>query len=203
MFPYKISYTWDRRKKRMEKQFYFMEEEYEKNYASAYNQTKDYERKICEKCGGVKIIFNKELEIEIEGRKKGNYYSTVGHFFIDSKLEKVLLNNDISGFVTKEIDKLNKNAEDIKEMIITGEGGFFRKKDGELFEKCDICDKVSENYDRMIGTIISESDWSGDDIFLIKNYQGIPVVSQKFKDVCEKNKIKNVQFIPVEEFELG
>ena len=143
------------------------------------------------------------LEIEVEGRKKGNFYSTVAHFFIDSKLENVLLKNEISGFVTKEIEKLNDNAADIKEMIITGEGGFFRKKNGELFEKCDICNKVSENYDRMIGTTIYEEDWSGDDIFLIKNYYGIPVVSQKFKDVCEKNKIKNVQFIPVEEFELG
>lgn len=187
----------------MKKQFYFMEEDYEKNYASAYNQTKDYERRICEKCGGVKIVFNKELEIEVEGRKKGNYYSTVGHFFVDSKFENVLLKNEISGFVTKEIEKLNDSAEDIKEMVIIGEGGFLRNKSGQSFEKCDACNKVSENYDRMIGTMIYEEDWSGHDIFLIKNYNGIPVVSEKFKSVCEKNKIKNVHFTPVEEFELG
>ena len=30
----------------MEKQFYFLEEEYERNYASAYNKTKDYERRV-------------------------------------------------------------------------------------------------------------------------------------------------------------
>lgn len=50
----------------MNNQFYFMEEEYEKNFASAYNKTKEYERTICEKCGGVRITFNKALEIRDE-----------------------------------------------------------------------------------------------------------------------------------------
>ena len=185
------------------KQFYFLEEDYRKNYAKLYNKTKNYERKICEKCGGVKILFNEELEIEIEGCKKGNYYSAREHFFIDSKFYNILSENSILGFEVKEIETFNNSNEDIKEMIITGEGAFLRNKSGKIFEKCDRCNKVIENYDRIVGTTICEEDYKDYDVFLIKNYRGIPVVTQKFKDVCEKNKIKNVYFTSVEEFELG
>lgn len=186
----------------MNTKFYFLEEEYEKKYACAYNETSEYQRIICKKCGGVKIVFEKKLEIEIKGKKKGNYYSTRGHFLIDSKLETILLQNNITGFDTKEIEH-NNTANDIKEMIISGRVGFLRDKKGNLLKKCEECNKVIENYDDLIGTTICEEDWNGEDIFLIENYTGIPVVTQKVKELFEKNKIKNAKFVPIEEFELG
>lgn len=182
-------------------QFYFLQEDYAKRFAGANNKTTEYRREVCEKCGGVKIVYDKALKIEIEGRKKGNYYCARGHFFIDSKLEEVLVENKITGFYTKEIE--GDNAENIKEMVIVGSGGFLRNKKGRMLKKCENCNKVAEKYDELIGIVVLEEDWDGTDIFLIENFKGVPVVTQKVKELFEANKIKNAIFVPIEEYEFG
>ena len=149
----------------------------------------------------VEFESDKALKIEIEGRKKGNYYRARGHFFIDSKLEEVLVENKITGFYTKEIE--GDNAENIKEMVIVGSGGFLRNKKGRMLKKCENCNKVAEKYDELIGTVVLEEDWDGTDIFLIENFKGVPVVTQKVKELFEANKIKNAIFVPIEEYEFG
>lgn len=194
----------------MGSQFYFLLEEHDKKYAEIQNRNKNFERTFCEKCGRINnIIFNKGLELEVVGRKKANYYKFLANdfrFYVDEKLEKVLLENNISGFTLKEINKYNDGANGLKEMVIEGRAGFLKNKNGVEFEKCELCNRIMNIYatlSKETGTMICEEDWNGEDIFLIENYTSFPVVTQKVKELFEKNKIKNAKFVPIEEYKWG
>lgn len=190
----------------MEKQFYFMEQDYDGNYAEVHNRNRDYVRTECEICGRPKVTFDKAQVLELVGRKKANFYCGSGikfDFYVDEKLENLLTENNITGISFKEIEKYNSSVDGLKEMVIEGRAGYLRKKNGELLEKCEKCNCIVEDYSEVIGATIMEEDWDGADIFLIENYRGIPVVTRKVKELFEGNKIKNTIFTLIEEFELG
>lgn len=54
----------------------------------------------------------------------------------------------------------------------------------------------------MIGMKIDTEEWDGSDIFFIKNFEEIPVVTERIKEILEANKIKNVTFTNVKDIEL-
>ncbi len=74
-----------------------------------------------------------------------------------------------------------------------------QKLNGEEFEACSTCGNIIEDISGIVGVSFDISKWDGSDIFLIDNFEGIPVVTQKVKDLLEKNKIKNVSFTNMKE----
>ena len=46
--------------------------------------------------------------------------------------------------------------------------------------------------------VIEKGTWTGDDIFISRGLSATIVVSQRFKDVCESNDVKNAIFVPAE-----
>ena len=48
------------------------------------------------------------------------------------------------------------------------------------------------------GTIVDESTWTGEDIFIARGSADF-IVTQRFKDVCEANHVTNAVFVPAEE----
>ncbi len=72
----------------------------------------------------------------------------------------------------------------------------------EEFEACSTCGNIIENESGIVGVSFDISKWDGSDIFLVDNFTGIPVVTQKVKDLLEKNKIKNVTFTSIKEKEF-
>ncbi len=124
---------------------------------------------------------------------------------IDQKLKELFEKNQITGYELKDINFVGSYGfqdDGIQEMIITGRAGHLQKLNGEKFEACSTCGNIIENKRGIIGVSFGIDKWDGSDIFLIDNFRGIPVVTQKVKDLLEKNKIKNVSFTSIKEKEF-
>ena len=193
----------DRRKEKTMEKFYFMKRDYDANYAKSIYVSHNTDIMECELCGGIYVQILGELHIKMKGKKKGDYYCVPGHFILGKKLRDLFIENKITGFELKDIcidSGIGFEKEGLQEMVIVGRSGYLQKADGTLFGKCEKCGRVLEDMDGYVGTMIH--DWDGSDVFLIKNLRGIPVVTEKVKELCEKNKIKNVVFTDVTEFEF-
>jgi hypothetical protein len=63
---------------------------------------------------------------------------------------------------------------------------------------CPVC-QLGSGIKRWKAIIIKAGTWSGEDIFLPR-WVGDLVVTNRFKDFCEANAVKNAVFIPAEEY---
>lgn len=190
-------------KREMEQEFYFIGTK--DGFAKAIQEESPYERKICEECGGVWITELENICLSFRGSRKGNYYKIPAHFMIDQKLKELLEKNQIAGYELKDINFVGSYGfrdDGIQEMVITGRAGHLQKLNGEEFEACSTCGRIIENTRGIVGVSFDISKWDGSDIFLIDNFKGIPIVTQKIKDLIEKNKIKNVSFTNIKEKEF-
>ncbi len=188
-------------KREMEQEFYFIDTK--DGFAKAIQEESPYERKICEECGGVWITELENICVSFRGSRKGNYYEIPEHFMIDSKLKGVLEKEQITGYELKDINIIGSYGfrdDGIQEMVITGRAGHLQKLNGEEFETCSTCGNITEDIDEFEGVGFDINKWDGSDIFLIDNFEGIPVVTQKVKDIFEKNKIKNIIFTNIKDF---
>lgn len=198
----------------MDQDFFVLEDDYDGGYAKAIysNSKRDVQIKTCEKCGGIDVCLLTNLGVEFKGSKKADYYGVPQHHIINNKIYKILKENNITGFEIKDIKiyedirlertKKSFRGDGLHELIITGRCGDFRKLNGDLFEKCDQCGRVVEDKDGFIGMKINIDEWDGSDIFYFKNLVGLPIITAKVKEILEINKIKNVTFINVKDFEL-
>lgn len=64
--------------------------------------------------------------------------------------------------------------------------------------KCPVCLNRHGQYVRRTGLIIKQETWTGEDIFRPRGDAEV-VVSERFKEVCESGRIRNVRFIRAEE----
>ena len=187
----------------MEQEFYFLETM--DGYAKAIYEGTAYERKICEECGGVHVIHLDNIRVSFRGTKKGNYYSIPAHFLIDPKIKALFEENHITGYELRDITLVgsaNFREDGIQEMVITGRAGHLQKLSGEKFEACSTCGNIIEDFDGIVGAGFDIDTWDGSDVFFVDNFMGIPIITQKVKDLLVKNKIKNVSFINIKEIEL-
>ncbi len=188
-------------KREMEQEFYFIGTK--DGFAKAIQEDSPYERKICEECGGVWITLLENICVSFRGSRKGNYYEIPEHFMIDSKLKGVLEKEQITGYELKDINFVGSYGfrdDGIQEMVITGRAGHLQKLNREEFEACSTCGRITEDIDELDGVGFDINKWDGSDFFLVDNFTGIPVVTQKVKDIFEKNKIKNIKFTNIKEF---
>ncbi len=187
----------------MEQEFFFLNTK--DGFAKAIYEKTEYERRICEECGAVWIVELEDISVSFKGTRKGNYYKIPEHFLIDQKIKDLFQKNHITGYELKNIKIVGSDefCEDgIQEMVITGRTGHLRKLTGEEFKACSTCGNIIEKKGGVVGVSFDINTWDGSDIFLIDNFVGIPIVTQKVKDLLEKNKIKNVSFINIKEKEL-
>lgn len=185
----------------MEQEFYFIDTK--DGFAKAIQEEMARERRICEECGGIRVTHLENTCVSFRGSRKGNYYTIPTHFMIDSKLKGVLEKEQITGYELKDINIVGSYGfrdDGILEMVITGRAGHLQKLTGEEFEACSTCGRIRENIDELEGVGFDINKWDGSDIFLIDNFRGIPVVTQKVKDLLEKNKIKNIVFTNIKDF---
>ena len=184
-------------------EFYFLNTK--DGFAKAIQEKSPYERQICEECGGVRIIKLENINVSFRGSRTGNYYTIPAHFMIDKKLKQLFEGNKITGYELKDINIEGSYSfcdDGIQEMVITGRAGHLQKLTGEEFKACSTCGRITERKSGIVGVSFDISKWDGSDIFLIDNFEGIPVVTQKVKDLLEKNKIKNVTFTNIKEKEF-
>ena len=168
----------------------------------------------CPKCGGIKSIRLEPIKVYFEGKKQGDCYGVPNGSIVNEKMQEILRTEGITGFTLENINvegwydsKRNSlliNYEDLKELKVIGRCGYLRDKNGEMLEKCNECGKI--NYakaeDEVEGLSVNLDEWDGSDMFQFKNWRGVIIVTEKVKEIIEKNKLKNIKFTDISEFQF-
>jgi len=109
----------------------------------------------------------------------------------------------LTGFKTRQVTvskvkrKGNKPVPKLWEIVVTGNGGEADPACGvALRYKCDYCKyRVYSPYQDN-GIIVDPNNWNGTDFFTVNAYPKYILVTEKVKEVVEKNKLKGCVFIP-------
>lgn len=162
--------------------------------------------KKCPMCGGVweERKYDK-LKVKFKGKKEGDYIFSPDCNIVSLKMLRLLHDNKISGFIENHIvctewsDRAGKPLENdssqYKELIITGTAGCLRTKSGVEIPKCPRCGALRiSSYIRNSKEFIVDEEWDGSDMFYFRDWKGPIMVTEKVKNLMEKNKIKNVAF---------
>ena len=197
----------------MQKNFYVMRTNY-MGYAEVFIEN---DQTVWEKCPMCSSIFEERkheiLKLHFLGKREGDSFLHVGGcacHVVSLKLLKLLSENEISGFLQNEIectgwyDKngklLDKNCSKYKELIVTGRAGYLKNRNGKEIPKCPRCGAKNILKAKKEKGFIIDEGWDGSDMFYFKNWIGVIIVTEKVKQLLEKNKMKNVIFEKLDEF---
>lgn len=191
--------------------FYVVSADYEK-YATAEYSLQEMVEHTCEKC---ESIYRSDrvgpYRVHFRGGKLPDFYNAPGCYIGNKVFFDMLEKYQLTGYEQREIectDWISKrghsekpNMDELKEIFILGKCGSMCHVDGTEVEKCPVCDQVSWETEREIrGLSVPEETWDGSDVFSFSNWQGVMIVTQRFKDACEAEKIKGITFKDVNKF---
>lgn len=181
-------------------------------FAKAYFVSFEEDYSICDECKEVYATTRKGLyHTRLKGKKQGDFYRAPGCYIGNSKFRDMLKKYNITGYdicgvvVEKWEDQrnnlINIDTSDLKEIMIKGKSGWYMDKDGNDIKRCPKCGHVDfYAKEELHGISIPEETWDGSDIFSCSNWLSVMLCTERLKEACEKEKIKNIQFIPLDEF---
>lgn len=191
-------------------EFYIIQKTYT-NFARPVKLESSQEVYECPKCGSIFVKRLSDIKVYFKGEKVADYYSVSNYNIISGEMQKLLVEAGITGFTLKNIvveswydlkeNKLDIPFSDLKEIVITGRCGFLRHIDGRIVEKCNECGaKDYESQDEVNGLSIRLDEWDKSDMFYFRNWEGVIIVTEKVKEILEKNDLKNIKFINIKDF---
>ena len=190
--------------------FYYVEEM--DGYAQADCNDKGKKEYVCSTCGYIHEIERIENHhIDFVGKKQGDFYWAAGCYIGNKKFLDMLVKYNIKGYEVHDIiidswhDKRGNQIEiqnsELKEIEILGRCGFLQDKEGNEIKKCVECGRFDYRVRReIIGLSVPKETWDESDIFCYRNFATVMFCTERLKEACEKEKIKNIRFIPLEEF---
>lgn len=190
--------------------FYYVKTE--EKYARAYYVSVDEELGKCDICGSVCSAKRIGLyHTRLKGRKQGDFYRAPGCYIGNSKFRNMLEKYKITGYRIQDLiierwedqrgNTINVDSSDLKEIEILGKCGWYMDRNGNDIERCLKCGQVGlKVQNELVGLGIKEDTWDGSDIFSFSNWLAVMICTERLKEACEKEKIKNIKFIPLEEF---
>ncbi|MED1625078.1 double-CXXCG motif protein [Bacillus pseudomycoides] len=192
--------------------FYIMRETYA-NFAEPIEGVNKFAKESCDTCGGILRIKQHPLRIYFQGNRMADFYTTPSYKFISDKMQKALLDNNITGFslepfiLEEEAIPFMKlpleHVKTLKELDVHGDGGYICHSNGEQIKKCQHCGKILENKRTIEGLSVNTKEWDGSDIFFFKNWPRVIIVTEKVKEIVEKHKFKNIRFIDLADFRFA
>ena len=183
------------------------------NYFYAKTKNDQYIVKKCPMCGSVRQERKYEqLKITIMGKMKADYVFSPYYHIVSSKMLKLLSDNEISGFLGNDINciewrdrngiLLNQDIPALKELIVTGRCGRLKTKNNIEIPECPKCGALIKSlWKKEKGFVVDE--WDSSDMFHFKNWRGPIIVTDKVKCLLEKNKMKNIKFQRLDEFQFS
>lgn len=194
-------------------EFYIMQKSYT-NFARPVKLESSREIWECPKCGSVFVKRLFDLKVYFKGKKVADYYSVSNYNIISGELQKLLIEAEITGFILKNIvvegwydskgNNLDMPFSDIKELEIIGRCGFLRHKDGSIVEKCNECGATDyKKQDEVNGLSLNLDEWDKSDMFYFRNWEGVIIVTEKVKEIVEKNDLKNINFLNIKDFKFS
>ncbi|MBU3185954.1 hypothetical protein [Clostridium estertheticum] len=193
-----------------EEKFFRMEDIYS-SFAHAIELKVEKKIVECPKCGAIESIRLEPIKVYFEGKKQGDFYYVTKGSIISSRLQKILHEENVTGFTLGSINvegwydsngKILPIAyDDLKELKVTGKCGYLRHDNGELLDKCDQCDNFDYDKaeDEVEGLSVNLDEWDGSDMFQFKNWSGVIIVTEKVKEIIENNKLKSIKFTDISE----
>ena len=193
--------------------FYYVDTE--EGYADAYYDLQESEEYICDKCN--KVYLSKSVadyRVHFEGKKIGDFYWAPGCFIGNEKFIAMLEKYNITGYGIRNIDctgwydrrgnSINVDTHQLREIEILGKCGFMCDTDGKVIEGCEKCGLIDFWTEKGInGLSVPLDKWDGSDIFMFQNKQGVMICTDRLKEACEKEKIRNICFTPIEEVKFS
>ncbi len=178
---------------------------------AVYDRQKIIEHR-CEKCGGIyRTDRTGPYKVHFLGKKTADFYNAPGCFIGNIKFRDMLVHYNLTGYEISDIDctgwydrrnhLIDMDSTELKEISVVGRCGSMRYRDGSEIEKCGMCGRVQyETEWEVRGLSVPEESWDGTDLFHFENRGSIMIVTQRFKDACETEKIKGIAFQEVEKF---
>lgn len=196
----------------MQNEFYILSKTYT-NYAIAVREEQPSIVNKCSVCGAVsgRRRPDEKFKMHFEGKKIGDYYFAPICNIVSEKMLQLLKDNEITGFREKEIEctgwydkkgnELPIDFSGVRELEITGRTGKLLNLEGKEVENCPHCNALKDEGLRSVEGLSVGEEWDGSDMFYFKNWNGVTIVTSKVKELLESNKMKNVDFIKLSEYE--
>jgi hypothetical protein len=206
-------------------QFYVLENPRIKDSAFATDFLKEEpviqgEPSRCELCGRfvgmIPWLAPHRAMIEPWGREYGDIVFGFGFgLLVSEKFKNAWLRSTLKGlegFDPVEILKVRKHkkiatpppryflvsVQRSRAAIDAAASGLERDESTEV-EVCPECRKGG-GVKRTRRVVLQRSTWSGEDIFIARGLPGTYIASERFKDFCERNQVKNAVLIPALEY---
>jgi hypothetical protein len=151
-----------------------------------------------------------KFEIEIQGKALGDLvFGPGGSVLVSEKFRGKYESHGLRGIETfqpVEIEKIKKGKRflpsraDFFQIAITRAARIDIEKSGlEEPPECHEC-LTSDKIKRIKRIVLERDSWQGEDLFIPFGLKPTVLVSQKFKDFCDREKISNVVSVPTEGF---
>lgn len=146
------------------------------------------------------------LLLELSSYKVPSFLTNICSVVVPENVLQILKEEKITGFESYpakvvKVRKPRRTKEKIPKMYelrIVGKSELKKEESGVfLDEKCDACGRLTYTPPKKFVHDIEK--WDGSDIFRF-DYFLHTIVTEKFKNVCEKYKFTNCEFTPLEEF---
>lgn len=180
------------------------------NFAEPIEGNNRFNIEVCEICGGVLRVKTHPLQIYFQGKRMADFYTIPQYTFINDNIQKVLLENSITGFSLEPIGLQEEvlpfmklpmeHMETLKELVVHGDGGYICNSEGKQIKKCQYCGKIAGDRRSIEGLSVNIKEWDGSDIFFFRNWFGVIIVTERVKKIIEKHKFKNIRFIGLADF---
>lgn len=195
-----------------EVEFYIMQKSYT-NFARPVKLESSKEVWECPKCGSVFVKRLSDLKVYFKGEKVADYYTVSNYSIVSGEFQRLLIDAGITGFILKDIivegwhdlkgNNLDIAFDKLKEIKVTGRCGFLRHRDGRIVEKCIKCGaKNYKKQDEVNGLSVNLDEWDKSDMFQFRNWEGMIIVTEKVKQIIEKNNFKNINFLNIKDFKF-
>jgi uncharacterized C2H2 Zn-finger protein len=193
-------------------EFYIIRKSYT-DYARPVELENTEEIWECPKCGGIFVKRLSDLRVYFKGKKFADYYSVSNYNIVSPKLQSILIVNGITGFRLKNIDiegwydrignSVKINYDGLKEIDVIGTCGYLRHKDGRIVEKCNECGTINYKKEHEVnGLSVNPDEWDKSDMFHFKNWDGVIIITENVKNILEKNKLEDVNFLNIKDFKF-
>ena len=193
-------------------EFFVVQQTYT-DFAQALREDNQMLTRKCPVCGA--IFSDRKYDrfrVHFSGKKEGDFYFAPICIIVSDKFLKVLYENNITGFSTKDIhctgwyDKRGKavamDTSKYKELVVNGRTGYLLDTSGKEVDRCSECGAFKANpYNKINGLSVGD-EWDGSDLFYFKNWEGPLIVTRRTKELLEKNNLKNVKCTAVEDYIL-
>jgi hypothetical protein len=170
----------------------------------------------CPACGGfvsmLRWLAPHEAELETWGKSFGDLvYKGYDEILVSERFKSLYERSGLSGLSTFDPVKIVKVIRRRKLIgdppryhradIARSRAAIDQKSSGFVWEEPPTCPECrsGNGIKRWSRVVIEENTWSGEDVFQPRGLAVI-LVTERFKEFCELNNIKNAYFVPAEEY---